>query len=90
MVATAPVPTFNEALKEDRAQFDDCTPCRVIGSAAFIGMGAYSYISGHSQLKKQEAVILSSGSRFGMASRRFGITSMAAGLVGLGVYRWFN
>lgn len=24
-------PTFKEALKQDRAQFDDCTPCRVVG-----------------------------------------------------------
>lgn len=24
-------PTFKEALKEDKAQFDDCTPCRVMG-----------------------------------------------------------
>jgi hypothetical protein len=25
-------PTFKEALKQDRAQFDDCTPCRVVGA----------------------------------------------------------
>jgi hypothetical protein len=24
-------PTFKEALKQDKAQFDDCTPCRVVG-----------------------------------------------------------
>ncbi|KAF2274955.1 uncharacterized protein EI97DRAFT_434523 [Westerdykella ornata] len=84
-----PAPTFKEALKEDKAQFDDCTPCRVVGSAAFIGLGIYTYVSGHSQLKAQESVIKASGSRFGMAPRRVGLTGMAAGLVGLGVYRWF-
>lgn len=27
-------PTFQEALKQDKAQFDDCTPCRVVGMLA--------------------------------------------------------
>ena len=62
--------------------------CRT-GSAAFIGLGAYTYISGHSQLKAQEAAILKSKSMFGMASRRAGLTGTAAVMVGLGVYRWF-
>ena len=26
-------PTFQEALKNDRAQFEDCTPCRIVGTA---------------------------------------------------------
>jgi hypothetical protein len=26
-----PAPTFKEALKDDKAQYDDCTPCRVVG-----------------------------------------------------------
>ena len=26
-------PTFKEALKQDKAQFDDCTPCRIVGRA---------------------------------------------------------
>jgi hypothetical protein len=34
-MATGPaVPTFKEALKNDQAEFDDCTPCRVIGTAS--------------------------------------------------------
>jgi hypothetical protein len=34
-MATEPaVPTFKEALKNDQAEFDDCTPCRVIGTAS--------------------------------------------------------
>ena len=24
-------PSFKEALKQDRSQYDDCTPCRVVG-----------------------------------------------------------
>lgn len=105
-------PTFQEALKQDKAQFDDCTPCRLvgefapprstsaarhveratdvcIGSATFAGLGAFTYLSGHSQLKAQEAVIRQSKSMFGMASRRAAITTTSAVFVGLGVYRWF-
>ncbi|KAF9741786.1 hypothetical protein PMIN06_006226 [Paraphaeosphaeria minitans] len=83
-------PTFKEALKNDREQFDDCTPCRIVGSGAFIGLGAYTYMSGHSQLKAQEAAIKQSKSMFGMASRRAAITGTATALVGAGVYRWFT
>ncbi|KAF1999728.1 hypothetical protein P154DRAFT_436347 [Amniculicola lignicola CBS 123094] len=82
-------PTFKEALKEDRAQYDDCTPCRVIGTGAFIGLGAYTYISGHAQLRKQEALIRKSGSAFGMRSRGAALTGTAVICCGLGVYRWF-
>jgi hypothetical protein len=99
-------PTFKEALKQDRAQFDDCTPCRVVGmlstvihwhrrltlysgSATFVGLGAFTYVSGHSQLKAQEAVIRQSKSMFGMGTRRAAITTTSAVFVGLGVYRWF-
>lgn len=108
-VAPPPVPTFEQALKQDRAQFDDCTPCRVVGmanhphllphlriltnmtpgSATFVGLGAFTYVSGHSQLKGQEAIIRQSKSMFGMASRRAAITTTSAVFVGLGVYRWF-
>ncbi|KAF2477166.1 uncharacterized protein BDR25DRAFT_251755 [Lindgomyces ingoldianus] len=82
------VPTIKEALKEDKAEYDDCTPCRVMGGAAFVGLGTYTYFSGHSQLKLQEAAILKSNSMFKMGSRRAGITGMAATLVGIGIYRW--
>ncbi|KAF2875600.1 hypothetical protein BDV95DRAFT_603016 [Massariosphaeria phaeospora] len=82
-------PTFKEALKHDRAQYDDCTPCRAVGTVVFMGLGAYTYTSGHSQLKAQELAIRKSKSMFGMASRRAGITGMSAFMVGLGVYRWF-
>ncbi|KAK5131680.1 hypothetical protein LTR08_000734 [Meristemomyces frigidus] len=68
----------------------DCTPCRLMGSAAFTGLGIYSYASGMSQLKKRELEILTSGTRFGLGARRASIYVMSASLVGLGVYRLTN
>ncbi|KAH6633696.1 hypothetical protein C7974DRAFT_176929 [Boeremia exigua] len=82
-------PTFQEALKQDRAQFDDCTPCRVVGTATFLGLGAFTYTSGHAQLTAQESVIRASKSVVGMRGRRAAITGTSAVFVGVGVYRWF-
>ncbi|KAL2071577.1 hypothetical protein VTL71DRAFT_12812 [Oculimacula yallundae] len=79
---------LHEILKSDKV--DDCTPCRITGAAAFAGLGAYSYFSGHSQLKAQEAKILASKSIFGMKSRQAGITSIALTLAGIGFYRLVN
>lgn len=59
------------------------------GSATFVGLGAFTYVSGHSQLRAQESVIRQSKSLFGMGSRRAAITGTSAVFVGLGVYRWF-
>ena len=55
-----------------------------------MGLGAYSYFSGHHQLRAQEAKILRSKSIFGMKSRQAGITSIALGLAGMGVWRLVN
>ncbi|KAH7070644.1 hypothetical protein BKA63DRAFT_518868 [Paraphoma chrysanthemicola] len=90
MVQEVAAPTFKEALKQDKAQFDDCTPCRIVGSATFLGLGAFTYASGHSQLSANEAAVRASKSMFGMASRRAAITGTASVMVGLGVYRWFS
>ncbi|CZS92291.1 uncharacterized protein RCO7_00784 [Rhynchosporium graminicola] len=79
---------LQEILKSDMV--DDCTPCRITGAAAFEGLGAYSYFSGMSQLKAQEAKILASGSMFGMRSRRAGITGIALTLAGMGFWRLVN
>ncbi|CAK4032557.1 Hypothetical predicted protein [Lecanosticta acicola] len=65
----------------------DCLPCRLMGSAAFAGLGIYSYGSGMSQLRKRELEILQSGSRIGMGPRKAGIYVISGILVGLGVYR---
>jgi hypothetical protein len=61
-----------------------------IGSGAFFGLAAYSYMSGMSQLRQQEAKILASKSRFGMRSRRFGITGISFGLMWMGLWRLIN
>lgn len=57
------------------------------GGGAFLGLAAYSYMSGQAQLEKQKAKILASGSRFGMRSRSAGITTISLGLVWLGIWR---
>jgi hypothetical protein len=101
--------------KQDQAEFEDCTPCRIVGktlfifltfptrsplgsrsidiklgSATFVGLGAFTYVSGHSQLRVNEATVRASKSMFGMKSRRAAITSTASVMVGLGIYRWFS
>ncbi|KAI0134453.1 hypothetical protein BJ170DRAFT_609950 [Xylariales sp. AK1849] len=78
---------LDNLLKADRGE--DCLPCRVVGGGAFIGLAAYSYISGTSQLEKQRAKILASKSMFGIRSRRFGIAATSMGLAWLGVWRLF-
>ena len=59
------------------------------GSIAFIGLGGYTYISGITQLAAKRAEIDRANTRFGIGIRRLGIQCTAAGLVGLGLYRWF-
>ena len=97
-------PTFQEALKNDRAQFEDCTPCRIVGTAlprryelpdpvlihTQEAQRSLAYVSGHSQIKANEAAIRASKSMFGMRSRGIAITGTSAVMVGLGVYRWFS
>jgi len=62
----------------------------LLGGGAFIGLAAYSYFSGHSQLEQQRAKIIASKSVFGLRSRRLGITGISLGLAYLGVYRLFQ
>ncbi|KAE8445322.1 hypothetical protein EG329_013560 [Mollisiaceae sp. DMI_Dod_QoI] len=79
---------LQEVLAKDKVE--DCTPCRLTGAAAFMGLGAYSYFSGHSQLKAQQAKILASKSMFGMKSRQAGITGIAMTLGLMGFWRLVN
>jgi hypothetical protein len=60
------------------------------GAATFVGLGGFTYFSGHHQLRQQQATILKSGSRLGMVPRRAGITIMSVGMVGIGLYRLVN
>lgn len=55
-----------------------------------MGLGAYSYFSGHSQLRAQQAQIIASKSIFGIKSRQAGITTIALSLAGLGFWRLVN
>ncbi|KAF2758499.1 hypothetical protein EJ05DRAFT_510419 [Pseudovirgaria hyperparasitica] len=66
----------------------DCMPCRVMGAAAFVGLGAYTYYEGQRQITENERRIAKSASRFGVHARRSGITGISAMLVGMGLYRW--
>lgn len=105
---SADSPAFHAALKQDTAQFEDCTPCRVVGmpplcpllaarpaltlpsgSATFVGLGIFTYASGHSQIRANAAAIRASKSIFGVRSRGMAITGTSAMMLGLGVYRWF-
>ncbi|KAL2001734.1 hypothetical protein VTN02DRAFT_1346 [Thermoascus thermophilus] len=70
--------------------YDDCLACRVTGSAAFIGLGVYSYITGMKNLRKQEQIIMQSPTKYKMGSRRLGIATISAALVGMGLWRAFN
>jgi hypothetical protein len=71
------------------------TPNRVtdfisIGSAAFVGLGVYSYYTGMSNLRKREQAIMQGSTKYKMGSRRLGIATISASLIGLGVWRAFN
>ncbi|PYH74307.1 uncharacterized protein BO88DRAFT_399991 [Aspergillus vadensis CBS 113365] len=76
------------ALAEDA--YDDCLSCRVTGSAAFIGLGVYSYYSGLKNLKMNEKAIMQGTTKYKMGSRRLGLFTISATLVGMGIYRAFN
>ncbi|KAL2814713.1 hypothetical protein BDW59DRAFT_167067 [Aspergillus cavernicola] len=70
--------------------YDDCLSCKVTGSAAFIGLGVYSYVTGMSNLRKQEKAIMMSPTKYKMGSRRLGLATISAALVGMGVWRAVN
>lgn len=60
------------------------------GGGAFLGLAAYSYISGHAELERNKALILKKNPMIGMRGRRAGITGIALGLAYLGVWRLFR
>lgn len=60
------------------------------GSAAFIGLGVYSYYTGMNNLRKQEKAIMQASTKYKMGSRQLGIATISASLIGLGVWRAFN
>ncbi|KAI2624849.1 hypothetical protein GGR54DRAFT_537935 [Hypoxylon sp. NC1633] len=80
--------SLKDLLKQDRG--DDCTPCRVVGGGAFLGLAAWSYFSGQRELNKNRVQILASKSMFGMRSRRLGVAATSMGLAWLGIWRLFS
>ncbi|GAM82679.1 hypothetical protein ANO11243_006610 [Dothideomycetidae sp. 11243] len=83
---------LSEALRREQGDMlsqGDCLSCRIMGSAAFVGLGGYSYLSGHRDLTRRQAEIMRSASKVGMPARRMGVTFTSAVLVGLGLYRFF-
>ncbi|KAF2767061.1 hypothetical protein EJ03DRAFT_161413 [Teratosphaeria nubilosa] len=85
----APPAPVKDVIAQQRADYD-CTPCRLMGSLVFTGLGVYTYGSGMRQLREREMEILRSGTMFGMRVRRGSIYALSASLVGLGVYRLVN
>ncbi|QKX63601.1 uncharacterized protein TRUGW13939_10772 [Talaromyces rugulosus] len=73
-----------------KEQFEDCLSCRATGSAAFIGLGVYSYYTGIRNLKQREQIIMRSASKYKMGSRQLGIATTSAALVAVGIWRAFN
>jgi hypothetical protein len=60
------------------------------GSAAFIGLGVYSYLTGMRNLRRQEKAIMQSPTKYKMGSRQLGIATISASLIGMGLWRAFN
>jgi hypothetical protein len=85
-------PSENRSAKQAIAddKWDDCLSCRITGSAAFVGLGVYSYYTGMSNLRKREQAIMQGSTKYKMGSRRLGIATISASLIGLGVWRAFN
>lgn len=62
-----------------------------MGSAAFTGLGVYTYWSGRHQLNERKAEIsrqVANGTtKFGLAARRANLVVISATLVAIGAYR---
>ncbi|KAL3477146.1 hypothetical protein BJX99DRAFT_226770 [Aspergillus californicus] len=69
--------------------YEDCFACKATGSAAFVGLGLYSYHTGMKNLRLQENAIMKGPTKYKMGSRRLGIATISAALVGMGVLRAF-
>ncbi|CAN8106035.1 unnamed protein product [Discula destructiva] len=79
----------DELIKREQRDYD-CTPCRVVGGTAFIGLAGYTYMEGMSQLKRNQAQIIAKKSMIGMGPRKAGIAGISLGLFWMGIYRLFG
>jgi hypothetical protein len=59
----------------------------VLGSGAFLGLAAYSYFSGMSQLERNRQVLLQRKTMFGLRSRKAGVVGISLGLAYMGLWR---
>ncbi|WBW75527.1 mitochondrial DUF4536 [Schizosaccharomyces osmophilus] len=66
-------------LKDPKFEQYDCLPCRLIGAAAFTGLGAYAYWQSN----------IPRGTPF-YRTKRLGILSLATGFMSAGFYRLIN
>lgn len=87
----------------NKSEPQDCLPCRITGiilepfcsdqpltnagTAAFVGLGGYTYYAGTSNLRQQQQQMLMSGARLAMGPRQLGVITLSAALMGLGVWR---
>lgn len=57
------------------------------GATAFTGLGIYTYLSGHRQIRQMSGNELREASKLNLLLRRSGINGVALALVGAGLYR---
>ncbi len=76
--------------KKRETMEEQTSDVRIIGTLALIGLGGWSYYSGMKNLRLQEQTILKSGSKYRMGSRRLGVVTISATLVGMGIWRAFH
>jgi hypothetical protein len=61
-----------------------------LGASAFIGLGAYIYFSGRSQLSQKAEILAKRGGLGGMRGRMAGTILLSSSFVGMGLYRLVN
>jgi len=54
--------TMSQHIQKQRKEYEDCLSCRLIGTAAFLGLGTYTIYHSYAHNPK-----LSRGFRFGLA-----------------------
>ncbi|RCI08328.1 hypothetical protein L249_8801 [Ophiocordyceps polyrhachis-furcata BCC 54312] len=81
-----------QLVRQDRD--DDCLSCRIVGKRhrlssipALLGLAAYGYLSGMSQLNRRRASIMQSKSVFGFRSRQMGVVGISIALTWMGLWR---
>lgn len=84
-----PLTTLLARDKELIAQ-QDCLPCKLTGATAFIGLGVYSYITGHKQLLEPAIQKEIAKSWLKLRPRQMGITGLASAFIGMGIWRLVN